>query len=399
MKQTIYLEDGKIIESEFISEYKIPDDVIITNGVQHKVNFVGLIITKEYDIISVPKHFPLERCDEKNKFSIITTILKTIRKYSVGCNYLNKANGDFYENLPYRAVKNIIEYYNKFGVYRNDIKKEVFSIRGRVKWNKTFNKSNKIISGGNIVFVPFVTSVKENEYNLISEAMQYVVDYTKANLSFIFNVKNHFQIEYHKQKFKNLEKNINELQKMKSFVFKDIDISLIDSLIDFLKYISVSDSTYVMYNKNFESIWEEMIEQYLNRRFVMFCESEFIFSETKENGIKFKKVTKVIDDQIGAGRKIIELDHIAFDKDKVYLFDSKYYSNIADLNYKQVSYHYFVSELYGVDNINIINALVAPTEKDHCYSKCHINRIERDGVYIHELYIPIFIVMNSYIDS
>ncbi len=97
----------------------------------------------------------------------------------------------------------------------------------------------------------------------------------------------------------------------------------------------------------------------------------------------------------------IEFDHISRkNKDKkIYLFDSKYYTKISELNYKQIAYHYFlVKTAEGEENKseNIVNGLILPTEREYS-SRVHVDRRNLDGVYIQEHYVNIRDVMEKYI--
>ena len=69
------------------------------------------------------------------------------------------------------------------------------------------------------------------------------------------------------------------------------------------------------------------------------------------------------------------------------------------MNYKQVAYHYFLSN--GANGVriktnDIINGLILPTENKY-RSVVHIDRRDIDGVYIQEHYINIRDVMEKYI--
>ena len=80
------------------------------------------------------------------------------------------------------------------------------------------------------------------------------------------------------------------------------------------------------------------------------------------------------------------------------MFDSKYYSRISEVNYKQVAYHYFlVNTADGMKRRpeRIVNGLILPTDKEY-KSVVHVDRRNIDGVYIQEHYLNIRDVMEKY---
>lgn len=69
---------------------------------------------------------------------------------------------------------------------------------------------------------------------------------------------------------------------------------------------------------------------------------------------------------------------------------------ITDLNYKQVSYYYFLKKTFFKESDTIYNGLILPTEFDY-YSKVHIDRRDIDGLFILEYYLNLKKVMETYI--
>jgi hypothetical protein len=59
----------------------------------------------------------------------------------------------------------------------------------------------------------------------------------------------------------------------------------------------------------------------------------------------------------------IEPDHYFIDDEKQYIFDAKYFDNLASLNYKQYSYHEMLKS--KIEDNNTVSALMLPSENDN----------------------------------
>ena len=146
-----------------------------------------------------------------------------------------------------------------------------------------------------------------------------------------------------------------------------------------------------------------MVHNYLNSNFAGYdFQHETMLFENECRKYAFKKEKAIIESPYKNNHKFfIEFDHIAKadTNGKVFLFDSKYYGRISEANYKQVAYHYFLSNgANGEKNRpeDIINGLILPTGAQY-RSLVHIDRRDIDGVYIQEHYINIREVMEKYI--
>ena len=91
----------------------------------------------------------------------------------------------------------------------------------------------------------------------------------------------------------------------------------------------------------------------------------------------------------------VEYDHIKIDdiNKEIYLFDSKYYSEVKELNYKQMVYHYNLLSKYK--NYKIVNGLILPTS-DKYSSRIHIDRSDIDNIKIVEHYLNIKELITDY---
>ena len=249
--------------------------------------------------------------------------------------------------MMYVHVRN--KYYLKNGIYSNSIKQTNIGPHGKIDWKKTIKLSDKIISEEGVFYCQFYRKKKIYEYDIVSDLMVYSINYTIKKLSFIFNFRPILDcnVEY----VENLDMNyiIKTLSEKKREVFSDSRIKLINCLIDFYKNIN-NGGDYHIKIYNFQYVWQEMVEVYLNNYFLSAEMERIIFSTTKITDNSFKKGTFVVDE---SGKKI-EPDHYFEKNNYRYIFDSKYYEEIKGINYKQLSYQFLLTNFFGNSNDEII---------------------------------------------
>lgn len=86
---------------------------------------------------------------------------------------------------------------------------------------------------------------------------------------------------------------------------------------------------------------------------------------TKEGSYKrFIKKTIYYNSVTKYSNWYLEPDHFLIDKDNkiVYLFDSKYYTKLLDINHKQFMYHILYQNKYS--DYRLYDSLLLPSEKD-----------------------------------
>ncbi|HIS62231.1 MAG TPA: hypothetical protein IAC14_08295, partial [Candidatus Scybalomonas excrementigallinarum] len=174
--------DKRTVPKELIKRYQLEDEV--KNGCSR---FVG-IIYKDTDkginiLVSLPFNYmnvrDFQSCNIKEKFSNIQTILTSILKY-------NRTQGlmgldDFHCSFPINAYNQIYSFYQKYGLYRENITNIKQGQNGNIDWKSTFRKSNNFINTktNTIVYFPFYQREKIVTNNLIIECMAFVLNYTK----------------------------------------------------------------------------------------------------------------------------------------------------------------------------------------------------------------------------
>lgn len=174
--------DKRAVPKELIKRYQLQDEV--KNGCSR---FVG-IIYKDTDkginiLVSLPFNYmevnDFQNLNIKRQFNNIQTILTSILKYNrtQGLMGLN----DFHCSFPINAYNQIYLFYQKYGLYRENIINIKQGQNGNIDWKSTFRKSNSFINTktNTIVYFPFYQREKIVTNNLITECMAFVLNYTK----------------------------------------------------------------------------------------------------------------------------------------------------------------------------------------------------------------------------
>lgn len=374
-----YGQDGEVVSDEIRSTFKLgTQEMEYSDRLKRDVfNVVGFVFQNEKILVVFPKHYMkhdrLNELNHSHEESVedIKLLYDVIKKYCEKENttasarsYMGFLDDKKYESdYPFAAFYEIYEYYQKYGLYREKETLVKKNEKGKISWKDTMQKSQKIISGGNLIFAPIYASKKNYKHVFITECMAFVIDHTIEYFSDFLSMK---KTDMQKSKFDylgNIDYVINRLIASKNEVFKDINKKLVQSLIDFfVQYKDVSRGGKIHIKiRHFNMIWQKMIGYYLNRHFVgisadgnavLFDDSIVISNVTFED-----KTFDDIDDS--SNHFYIDVDHFAMSNDKIYIFDSKYYSSIGELNYKQFAYNEIL-RYYNPNVTEINNVLLLP---------------------------------------
>jgi hypothetical protein fgonA2_02319 len=388
--------DGQTVDKDFVNSWEIIDYCNQFNG-NLTISFVGAIIKKEKILFSFPKHYRVED-DEYNQILCMKQILYILSKSKSSYGSFDMGvKGEF----PIKAYLGILVHYKKYGLYLSNEQYYKNGYAGNADWNRTVNKSNKIIQKKGIIFFPFILKKFKDKSVFISECMNYVLSDASKYKDFINAIMPYEHI-HQSNMFNNLQYVLNELKKIKNSYFKDIEKRLISNLIEYIEWKSTTRDTVLLITLKFEKYWEVMINEYLNESFCGIYEDQILWG--KNNQYTFTKPAK---EPVESAEKIlqykskkpyqIQYDHYFEDANnkKIILFDSKYFNAEADqLNYKQLFYNYHLKQKHP--DYYIYNGLLLPTEKNY-YTKIHIDRTDLDEIKIVEHYINLNLVVNHYV--
>lgn len=389
-----FVNDGQSISDDFIKEWDIRSYCDVYNN-KSTISFVGIVIKKNEILYSLPKHYDRDN----NVFRTMDKILKLIE---LNRNSQGSFDNGLKEEFPIKAYLRVANYFKIYGLYTSKISKIINGYGGNIDWQRTIKKSNNIVTNNGIIFFPFKIKKKYNINVFLSECMEYVLEDASRYKEFIPNIIS-YKKSYKSRLFDNLDFVIKNLKKIKNDYFKDHEKYLIQGLIDYLSWKSSNSNNVKLLTLKFEDYWEKMIEVYLNKNFENYIDDKIIWGDNP--GFKFYKPDKLyVENNIAEKLENemyrcfkVEFDHYCKVKDKIYIFDSKYFGNYdIGLNYKQLFYEYFLRQKYN--KAIIVNGLLIPTNKKYS-TKIHIDRTDLDGVKIIEHYINLEDVMDCAFDN
>lgn len=373
-----FIQDGAEISPDLVDKYELSGrDFNYTYSDKKEKNiyysnFVGFVQSSQDDSIlfSMPKHYmtknEFENLSLASKYEIIKTINKSINKVVDNSQFTQyEHDKDIAGTFAFRAYRQICDYYQDYGLYRDQ---ENYYKKGKgthISWKKTISKSNKYFIDGKLILMPLVTKQKRQLTNIITDCMIFVLNYTQAVYGELIDVYPADELrEYgiNKKIFKNISGVINQLFRIKTMIFKDREKQLVDNLIIFLKRVNSKSRKVVQSVKdyNYEYVWEKAVERYLNTYFDSIRDGQLIFSNQVLEKYQFTKISAHYDSRHESRR--LEPDHYYFSERtrNLYLFDSKYYVKIDELNHKQLVYHFLFGNKEGAKNI--YDALIVPYE-------------------------------------
>lgn len=416
MSQSIYYcMDGAVISDEVVEKFnlkslthvndegkKIPAVELSIEG--WRINFVGFIFNIAQTLVSFPKKFKnIKSLNElnHNDVKLLANVLFRYNKVYLSNN--KKQDSNSYISFPFSAYYEILNYYEKFGLYKEEKKRKTPGTRGKVSWKTVINKSTQFYSSGNLIFYPLYVFKKEKNENFITECMKFALDYTSRKYGFVLKKTQYFDKISSFDFITNRKSIVNELKRIRRSIFKDNQKRLIKYLIEFYSEIKQSGSAHFR-NYKFQNVWEDMVGKYLNDYFYEVNDGGLVFSN-QNSGVNFKKASFIVG-KSSMREVIISPDHYALvEKQQMkyqFIFDSKYYNETKKIDYKQITYFEFLK--YKADKT--FNALILPTFSD-TKNEIHIELLkefedrvsnpERERLIIWNTYINIELVMKHYL--
>jgi hypothetical protein len=162
-------------------------------------DFVGLVCKKNKTLVVFPKHFYAEKNISNLEFqnnqteNDIHLLFDVIHKYITNKKFSAiRYAGDkveFESDYPFSSFFSIYNYFQQFGIYREQIIKTKAGYNGKVSWKDTIRKSTKVYSNGNIVYFPLYVKQSKSKQVFISDCMAFAIDYTLERFPFLFSMK------------------------------------------------------------------------------------------------------------------------------------------------------------------------------------------------------------------
>jgi len=240
----------------------------------------------------------------------------------------------------------------------------------------------------------------------LTDCMAFAINYTIYRFSSFLNLQ---RVEHKYAEFDYIsERNliIKKLEAKLNMTFKDKDKDLLKNLIGFFKNLDHKShgGRYHIVVKKFDMIWQEMMGRYINRHFVsMSPDGNAVLFNIAQKRAPIKFNDKSFEDIDSSPHHFsIDIDHVGVDSNtkSLYLFDSKYYSSVDDLNYKQFSYNMIFA--HKDKNFTIYSVLLLPGPN---HSQLHFQLSPAyagkwtNGIKIIEQYVNPMEVMKDYLSE
>lgn len=414
----VYGVDGECIEQSILDYFKLSsNDVRYDKKInRYRFDFVGFVFSKEKILVVFPKNyyedadiyfFNATKAELKDDIKIL---YNSIQKYSKNPSTKAKADSylgakDNYESdYPFNDFYKIYDYYRRYGLYKEQEEIIKASTHGKVSWKKTIQKSQVIISEGNLIFLPLYIKKNNLLTGFITDCMAFVIDYTISYFKDFIALPRIYYRQNNFNYFNNVDYVVKKLRELKVNIHKDIDRELVENLISFfLQYKAKCNGGNIHIKINyFDMVWQSAVELYLNSYYDGFdkLHNSIIFNKSRTcSAVNFEKKIIQVDDSKNGYK--IELDHFTIDGSNMYIFDSKYYYKLDRLNYKQYSYNELLR--YFIPNVtDIISVLILPgrVKSDTHFSLLSTLQGPRTtGNIIYEQYIDVEDVLKNYIKS
>lgn len=382
LKKKIWIvQDGTIVDPEIEKRF---NDVLFNRDFKENksgktYNFVGYLYKGDELLVSFPKNtFQTDEISElftnKLLFSKYLRLLykcmfKTLSTIESKDNRYVDVKREFNSSYPFISFLNVYKYFQQYGLFTSQEEIKKFGYQGRILWKDTISKSPKIINNDNLLFFPLVVTEKKNSLVFISKCMAYVIDSTLEKFS-LFLEGETTGLNTKDINFLANKEIVNKLRSLKGSMFKNIHIKLIDDLIEFFSFKQLKGGDRRLVINSFHYIWEEMVKELLINHFISVKNDlylEFDLNEKRQNNFKKLRLYPDIRDIKGF---YIEPDFYWESNDSKYIFDAKYYNEIENLDYKQISY-YFMLKDFSVNSdctrkqLKTYNRLILPTSKEN----------------------------------
>ena len=401
-----YAQDGCDI-SDTASGFALrPGDTRFSKRFKQEVyDFVGFLVDKDNMLAVFPKHY-FSECEQGSEedicllFDVITKYISTDSHRPSAEKYMGYQD-NFESDYPFMAFFEVYDYYKKYGLYREEELSITKGQRGKVSWRTTIQKSNVVVSHENLIFTSLYSQRRSPKAAFIGECMTYVINHTISEFSSLIHLPPVRSEMPKMDLLANRDYVLRMLRQCKAGIFKDAQKKLLNSLITFFEQYGADSSGGPQHIKihYFDFIWQEMIDVYLNSFFLGVDEvsGTLIFDPALHRSpVSFTDRTIYIDDSVH-GFKLV-LDHYAEDDRAQFIFDSKYYDRVSELNYKQFSY----GAILGNPSKKTYNALLLPGK---CCGQYHLKLktefsigLGRVGDII-EQFLDMKTVMEHYVSS
>lgn len=387
-----------------------------------RLKFVGVILVDGGLVLSLPKH-----CSPGVFDHDLQLLMSVVLKQSIDRG-IGTGGGDEDGDFPLTQYARVCEFYRIFGLYYSDgVERELWR-SGRVDWKGSLRSSQVFVDGNGFLFPYPLLSWSRNRFdNPITHAMRYVLADACVRLgSLIRRGVLGVLFDNPSVQRSSPDKLLHDLRLYFSKIFGTKIRALVADLAAYLEWVvSVGEGATVLGFTDFALCWQSAVATYLDRQLSGFSEDGIpVFSDPDESTrwthhwsnseVKVSANRFDRDDVSPVGPLqdfSMRIDHILDCGDVYAVLDSKYKFTIDELDYKQVTYNYFLRDHFAPKKI-IFNALVAPLDPK-LVAHSDVEKLSRDvhmrthvihdsvgpdvGCTIYELYVDVRSILENYI--
>ncbi len=320
-------------------------------------SFVGIRANNSLIEVFYPESLRLssaERSRRQEILALIKSISLAKTKYGEASKIYEAQN--IGENFVVDAYIWILDDYAQHGRYINVEKDYIENARGRINWKRTMRQT-PIVSGSNIIFKNYVSEIKHQQDNLLTEIYKYCVRVASNAIGWLVGISSDEveEIPFNKKVYlsalkKELDSTFNDEKRRRLNIMTSIvsELSSEDDLANSFSY-GVNDYSYV-YERMIDGLYgnvSRIQDYYPNGEWNLSCYDK-IFSSSN------LRPDTVIDAHGGT-----------------YILDAKFYRfgktmaksdlpNTSSIQ-KQITYGEYISNIFKKDKV--INAFVMPYNK------------------------------------
>lgn len=303
--------------------------------------FVGFVANANSDLLVVlPKCLETSDSDfeAKNLFEVIKKHAQRHPSLYIGPN----ASETYVSNYPFAAYFAILNYYTRFGLYRENEVQVKRGLTRSISWKDTLKRSIKYVVDDEVAPFPVYGRKKQNKTSLITACMAFALDYTASKFGAILHAPLSGYDIPTEMVLNNRKGVIEHLIQERSTTFRDTKLNLLDALIDFYRKLNFGGSLYLKHYK-FDLIWQDIAMEYLCSHYEGMETNGISLSVTPVARSHFER--KRFYPNLANPRNCIDLDYYYIDRTskEQLIFDAKYKTNLRELDYKQLAYHFILA--------------------------------------------------------
>ena len=289
---------------------------------------------------------------------IFRLIYEKIQKKSlyIGCD----SSIEFESNFPFASFFAIYDYYLKYGLYYENDRIVRDGSKGKIDWKTIAKRSQKTIINDQLVFAPLYCRETRKHGTFLTECMVYAINYTIDKFGSLLGISG-VQGAANPGLLEDKRFVLSYLKQERERAFSDIKAGLIASLIDFYNMKRVGGD-YMLKFYSFDLIWQDIAMEYLSDCFDgMSTTGEIKLTPHNDARIPFTRGSFHANAFNPAQR--MEPDYYYLSNNAQYIFDAKYYSEMSELDYKQLVYTLLLSGRNGISkDVATYSALILPSE-------------------------------------